>query len=641
MKRCFSIFIVFLLIFSLANVSFVAAQEEAEDPVADNFESDGDVVDEESHDDEEDLDDISDEEIDEELGDGGSVNGFDRFIDGIFQDDLDNMRERFAEVRTLIRNGEVDEARELLEHYREVADNLENEVSPDERDEAVRLSRVIRSAIRDLRDQIPEDARDDFDDASERAEDVGTAAEIASQIRDLCNQLHDQGAWDQFEQVCKTDDEGPRWQRDYFDDLSDEQREEAEAFVDGIGACMRDPSSRECNCDVANEEFKLLCEEIVEAEMACRDGNEDACEVADRAGGDVYESLRDLPHLRRALQKLDQNFEDAHEERFDDHIPQVCRDAHERGEIDLFGPNGREECFPLAVRERAPGPCIDALERGDLPDDDEFGFRSGCKDIMGDQGFDDHGEFDDRRGPPGNAPALGLRCQGIEDGDERLRCFDEEFTRSREHFDERYDERRQRFEDRRDSFRDFEATCPLKEREECLSGGGRWDCRNGFVECFEGEFDDFGPRDFDDHDRRERRDIGRDRFREEDHGPRCPPGEVMECPTDNPNDCICRGFDGRDHPEEFEDFDRPEDFDDEHFNGELGSQGPFPSDSDDFDNSDDFNDGEVHDSGDDSQDNSGEGSHDSGSDGDGGSDGGDNGNSGDGGGESSGSGDEE
>lgn len=484
-KRCVALFFVFTLIFSL---TFVVAQED-------------------------DLD------VDGELGDGGSINGFDRFIDSIFQNDLENMRERFAEVRTLIRNGEVEEARELLRHYRDVADELENEVSPDQRDEAVRLSRIIRAAIDDLRDEIPEDFREDFDDASERAENVGTAAEIASQIRDLCKQLHDQVAWDQFEQVCKTDEDGPRWQRDYFDDLSDEQREQAEDFVDAIGSCMKDPDSDDCRCDVANEEFELLCEEIVESEKSCRDGNEDACEVADRAGGDVYESLKDLPHLRRALEKLDQNFEDSHEERFDNHIPGVCRDAHERGEIDLFGPNGREECFPLAVRERAPQPCIDALDRGDLPDDDEFGFRSGCEDLMREQGFDDHGDFDgERRGPPGHAPAVGFRCNEDfkDDPEGRLKCFDEAFANAQSHFDERFDERRERFEGHRDSFRDFEATCPIDERVDCLNKGGRWDCRNGFVECFEGEFDDFDRRhrDFDDHDRREFRDIGRDRYRD-------------------------------------------------------------------------------------------------------------------------------
>lgn len=49
-KRCMSIFVVFLLIFSLANVSFIIAQEDGvEDPGADNFETDDEeVVDEET-----------------------------------------------------------------------------------------------------------------------------------------------------------------------------------------------------------------------------------------------------------------------------------------------------------------------------------------------------------------------------------------------------------------------------------------------------------------------------------------------------------------------------------------------------------------------------------------------------------------
>ena len=99
MKRLMSVFVVFLLIFSLANVSFIIAQEEVEDSagveveeIVEEVEEDEPVVEvgiievedeveiERIDELEDDLDDITEDDIDAELGDGGSVNGFDSLL---------------------------------------------------------------------------------------------------------------------------------------------------------------------------------------------------------------------------------------------------------------------------------------------------------------------------------------------------------------------------------------------------------------------------------------------------------------------------------------------------------------------------------------------------------------------------------
>ena len=106
----------------------------------------------------EEIADISDEEIQEELGDGGFNSGFfhdiDIALDRWLQSDLDNREERIAEIRALIEEGKIDEAKELLGLYEEFAQHVEEEVTPEERDHAVKSSRIIRKAIKNIENKI-------------------------------------------------------------------------------------------------------------------------------------------------------------------------------------------------------------------------------------------------------------------------------------------------------------------------------------------------------------------------------------------------------------------------------------------------------------------------------------------------------
>jgi hypothetical protein len=637
----------------------VEEEDEIED--GDELEDEDDELDEEEEFDEEGLEDITEEEINEELGDGGSVNVFDRFFDGLFQNDLENMKERFAEIRTLVREGKIDEAKDLLEHYREVANRLEVEVSPEDKGEAVRLSRIIKRAVEEMEDLIDDADRGDFDEISDSAEKVGKAAEIAEKIRDLCKQLHELGAWDEFERACKNEDDGPRWQEDFFKGLTEEQKKEAEKFGRILSQCMR-TSGEDCDCaDIPHEGMAAMCFEAAPLARACDiEDDEAACDQLD-----ALEFPDDLPrHLEEALFRVEDEYGDAS---FDHHIPGPCRDAgisgRERGD--------RERCFEIMVELEAPLECRDAIKEAGVKD--ERGAREVCEKIMfeihapqecveagitnpGDcaeffgEEFGPRGEFD-RRGPD-----RGPDCRGIEDVDERLKCYEG----AENHYDDRFEDRRgpnggppggwpgpcrdaeaftrescerimraegdKRFEETKEE----ERMCA----ERCEAEGKAWDFSFG-CRCFGGR-DDGNFRDFERHDDFEDRN-----FRDFDEFDRHDDFDDFD-----QGDFDDEGFDGEGDDFDGGGFDSGGDFgDDSGFSGDEGSSGDFGGDSGESGDGDsgfdsgDFG-GDRGESGDgDSGFDSGDSGGDSGSDGgeDGGSFGGGDDSGGSGGGDSGGS----
>ena len=511
-----------LVLILLVSVVFVVAQD-------DNFNTDG--VDDESDSgldgelatlsisDKEDLEELKRDFEGRRLVDAGYRPGdvlyfLDRFSEFFSGDDLSLLEERAAEMIVALNEGDKENARVALSRFKEKLTELKDVIEPERKEDVRGIIAAIDSAL----DDVGLDDQDEFDYILEGGLELLSTTELRGSILALCDELNNRGEFGAFSDngVCGSSLENSKWGRERHQEYTEEQKNDADNFVRGIGACMRDPSSSNCNCDVANDEFKLLCEQIVEAEKQCRTGNEDACGVADDVGDKVYESLKDAPHLLDALKRLDRGFEDSHEERFDDHIPQVCREAHEKGEIDLFGPNGREECFPLVARERLPERCLVALDEGRLSlDDGESGLRRGCEEIMRDQEFDEDRKGSNR-GPNDFAPALGLRCNEDfkNDPEGRLKCFDEAFATAKNYYDERYEDRRIEHDGNKERYRNFEDECPVKEREDCLREDGRWDCRKGYVECFEGDFEDFDKGEFENYNKRERdfKDIGRDRY---------------------------------------------------------------------------------------------------------------------------------
>ncbi len=370
---------------------------------------------------------INDINVDEVLGNGGVNSGIggtiDRFFDSVFKSDLGNMKERFAEIRTLINENRIEEAKELLKYYTEFADKLEKEVSPEEKEEAVKLSKIIRKAIEEMENGISEEDSMEFKkEIQKRANKVGVAAEIASKINGLCKELAELDP-DLFYDNCKTGDEGPKWHKDMFDDLTGEQKKEAEKFAKIMGQCFKS-SGVECKCEeIPYEKFANACLTAAPLATACDlGGDEKACMELDNL------DMPELPpHLESIMMQLEgQMIED----KFELHMPLECREA---------GAKTPKECSKIMIEIGAPDECKEALLSSGC--DKEFECRKICDKIMfdlhappecKDKGISDPREcaklMDSFKGENMRSrekgPMIDFNCKSISDPTARLECYD-------------------------------------------------------------------------------------------------------------------------------------------------------------------------------------------------------------------------
>ena len=314
-----------------------------------------------------------DVDVDEELGGAGVTSGFlhdiDVAIDRILSSDLENRNERIAEIKALVEEGRIEEAKELLELYDEFADNLEREVSPEDRDKVKRSSRAIRKVIRSIEKDISGEERDEFSDVIDKEKKIEAAAEIASKIKDLCEQLSKLDP-NEYSRVCRTKDNAPRWQRELDDDLTGEQRDAARKFGEVMSQCFR-TQGKDCSCselEEINKPFADRCSIVAPLAAKCDEGDESACEAMDDVTDGIEELLPD--YLQDVFDELEG---DIAEDQFEFHMPVECREARAKTP---------KACMEIMFRENAPGPCLNALDRGEISFDNEREAREACENIM-------------------------------------------------------------------------------------------------------------------------------------------------------------------------------------------------------------------------------------------------------------------
>ena len=373
----------------------------------------------------------------------------DEFFDG-FGDNLQVREEKVAEIKAMVEEGKIDEARVALESYNAHADEFEREVAPEERDEARRSASAIYNTLKEIEDQIPEGDRGDFvDNVVEKEKGIITASEIASKIRDLCESLANLDPLE-YARVCKTEGDAPSWQKKLNKDLTDEQRKEAEKFGKIMQQCF-ETAGQQCACEeIPFTDFASTCSIAAPLATACNiEGNEAACEKLDNL---------EMPELPSYLQDVMDSLEnDVSGSRIDLHMPIECREAGATNSdacrkimiqtnapeecrqalLDANVKNEREgreicdkimfelnappecveagltnpkECGKLMFQQNAPQECIDAGITGENRNDPKK-----CEEIMG--GFEGN-----REGP--RQGGFGGNCREIQNPEERLKCYD-------------------------------------------------------------------------------------------------------------------------------------------------------------------------------------------------------------------------
>lgn len=353
----------------------------------------------------------------------------DKMFDG-FSSDLELREERVAEIKAMVEKGDLDAAREALRRYKENADEIKDELNPDEAEVAKRSSLAIRKAMGDIEDKLSKDEKVEFyDDVVGREHGIVTAVEISGKIKELCQTLSELDP-NEYSRMCRSDDDSPKWMRDLDKDLSDEQRGEAKKFGQIMQDCFKS-SGQDCRCDeIPFSDFVDACSEAAPLATACDiKGDEEACEKLD--------ALK-MPELPPHLQEVFDDLEDGMQEsKYDMHMPRECVEA---------GVTDPKECGRIMIETNAPKECKQALLDSDCERESEC--RMICDKIMMklhapecvEQGIEDPRDCAGlMKGPEGPGEGPGMRrgpminfdCKEIDDPMKRLDCFDKASTQAK------------------------------------------------------------------------------------------------------------------------------------------------------------------------------------------------------------------
>ena len=385
------------------------------------------------------------------------------------------MAEKFAEMKQLLSEGKKEEAKLAFEDFREYAHKLQENAAPEDRDKIRRYIAGINHELASLKGQGNDELISEVEDD---VRNTLSAVELAKVIKDACSKLIELSTSDveaelQFNNLCKPSEDSSQWHKDFYDDLTQEQQKEVKRFVKSIKQCFRNPSACDCSSATDNQAFVNNCELISKAEVDCRAGDENACQLSEDLGDEIFQSLEDQPYLLEALKDIEREFSDMEEDRFDNHVPQECEKA---------GATDRESCMKVMFELNAPEECVVALNNGDIDISNEREARKQCERIMFEQnapqecidaGIDDFKECgklmfkesapqecidagltgesprDHKKceeimkslGKEGNrrgeGPGINFDCRKIQDSEERLACFDKVSSGAQEQFDNR------------------------------------------------------------------------------------------------------------------------------------------------------------------------------------------------------------
>jgi hypothetical protein len=347
----------------------------------------------------------------------------------------ESREEKIAEIKTMIEKGKYDAAEVALKKYQERVEKFMKNARPEDRDMARREAAGIRRILRGVEERMAPEEREvfveDFADViigSER--NIVTAVEISSKIKELCQSLSELDP-EKYKEICRSDDESPKWQKELDQELTKEQKEEAKKFGRIMGQCFK-TSGRDCACDdISFYDFSVACSKAAPLAAACDSGDEGAC--------DELGSL-DMPRLPDYLQDVFDELEgDVSEAKYDMHMPRECVEA---------GATSPKECGRIMIKEHAPLECREALLEANTNSESEG--REICDRIMMEKhapkcvekgisdpeecaNFMDNLREDDfegqmvdgsmGRGPRDMGPP-GRDCMSLENSDERLKCFE-------------------------------------------------------------------------------------------------------------------------------------------------------------------------------------------------------------------------
>ncbi len=426
--------------------------------------------------------------------------------------------EKILELREMVNKGNNEAAEEALHRVDKYNQIIQKEVSPDIEKRVRESSKAVKKILNSF--ELEGDLQKGVDESLKDEDKIALAAKISTKIGELCEAL---SALDplEYSNVCKTDDDAPKWKRELDSKLTKEQEVEARKFFGIMTQCFQNPKSCRCD-DISIKPFAEQCKIIAPLAAECEAGDEAACKKMEEAG-DPIDLLPD--YLQDVMDEVEDKFG---ESKHDLHVPEECV---------AEGALTREACSKVMFKVHAPEECLEALESGKIDPTNEKEGRDACEKIM----------FES------NAPSECIE-KGLKDRRECDRymfrldapseCLDAGLDGSN-----------------RDDWKKCEAIrFKLDAPDECLSAGldgsGRDDWKKCEAirfkleapqECLNAGLDGSGRRDWDECNKM------RDDLKEEDNGVRreeCGRDQLHIC-SDDGFDCKCvnkEDYDGGDDP---------------------------------------------------------------------------------------------
>lgn len=420
---------------------------------------------------------------------------------------LNYKEQKIAEAKVMVEEGKPEKAEKVLDRALQYSEIIEKEASPEMKDRVQESRAAVENAIKDMEEKTKgsewKDVQEKFKETIEKEKEIGTAAELAAKISELCASLAQLDPL-QYADTCKPKDNSPRWIIEKDKELSSEQEEQAKVFFEKLSQCFESPENCDCK-GMGIQKFEDFCLEKSKMAVKCKQGDENACKeaqssdpidllpeylipVLNQVQNKYVKAQYDMYMPEECVKQGAKKPEDCMKIMFKFNAPKECIDTGLTGkskedeikcEKIMFEKNAPKECLDAGINsndkdasrkcakimfmQRAPQECINTGITGEGRDDEKK-----CRQLMASEvgGFRQRPVSEE--GPQKyNGQKFNRDCNKIQDSNEKMKCYEEFYNNAQVQFNEDFVQREVK------DTRTGEIITPEEEnaRQQCRSKG--------------------------------------------------------------------------------------------------------------------------------------------------------------------------
>ena len=269
---------------------------------------------------------------------------------------LNYKEQKIAEAEVMVEKGKPEQAEKVLDRALQYSDIVEKEASPEMKDKVQESGAAVENTINDMKGKTTgdewENVREKFDETITKEKEIGTAAELATKINELCASLAKLDPL-QYADTCKPKDNSPKWMKEQDNKLTTEQEKQAKIFFEKLSQCFENPENCDCK-GMGIQKFEDFCLEKSKLAVKCKQGDENSCK--ETQSGDPTDLLPD--YLVPVLNQVQKKYIKA---QYDMYMPEECTKE---------GAKTPEDCSKIMFKTTAPKECLDVGLTGQSKEDE-------------------------------------------------------------------------------------------------------------------------------------------------------------------------------------------------------------------------------------------------------------------------------